>query len=123
MPNTRLFFNVRRPAGVSRVTDSCSCAAITIALFDFLGTPGSTQEFEKDAVNNMFGKDTKVQMYDPKDSRRSQRGKSNEELDAERRQQQIAFLEAMCRNLGPKSSACTDLDEMKAEQSDGEAWE
>jgi hypothetical protein len=98
-----------------------------IAITAGISSPVLAQEFQKDAVNSMFDKDTKVQMYEPKDARKPQRERSNTELAAERQKQHVAFLEAMCRNLGPKSSACTDLEELKTEtpaaDSNGETWE
>lgn len=96
-----------------------SCVAL--ALLALLTTPhtGSTQDFEKNSAADIFGENgPKVQVYSPPsdaDSKDAPDSALDGGTAAERKAAQVALWEGLCKQVGPKSLACSELAKMKRE--------
>lgn len=76
-----------------------------------LARSANAQQFEKNSAANLFGDDGKVQMYGGNPANEPNQPAGVDSTDPRKAQEE--FLRRMCENVGPKSSACRKLEELK----------
>lgn len=79
---------------------------------------GQAQQFEKNSAANIFGADgPKVPVYESNRPQNNERERSeSDDSNQDPRVGATAFLEEVCKQVGPKSSACDELAAIRGER-------